>query len=506
MNHNKLKFFIVLLLIFILIMILFYSIFGISLSYKTLEEIKENRQQKDDLISELKINNVDTIYDKNANIYYYQIPESYENNMYVLKLNLESNFKYKLLDYETNVIKVEYNTPIKIIIYNQNYYYLTEIQLTNLSIINLLVDSEITEEDSNSKFTYINQAMLNKKVESNSKIHIRGASSSIFPKKSYRFEMNNKDYSKEKDIILPSFIQKSDFILDAVYREPSKIRNVLSTQLWNDISKDFSNIDIKSEFVELFINNEYKGLYVLTEPINRSNLKLNKSNSIDTSILIKMINWINIDSDESFENIASNEFDPFEIKYPKDENLFPSVWKTVFSNVSKYYDKDINITDEIINSTFELNNYIDIIIFNSFISNVDSCMRYNGYLYLENLKSKVYIQPWDMEYSYGFHGKTAYLKDLTYDKISCEFYHPYAEETNKKLIDRYWNLRKSILTEKYFDNLLDSYKEALTKGAASRDSNKWRNYDIEKEIEDVRSWIHNRIKFFDSYVEGLEYE
>ena len=50
------------------------------------------------------------------------------------------------------------------------------------------------------------------------------------------------------------------------------------------------------------------------------------------------------------------------------------------------------------------------------------------------------------------------------------------------------------------------YLNELNKGAALRDSKLWYEYDIEKEIEEIRTWIYNRIEFFDEYVKGLENE
>ena len=79
----------------------------------------------------------------------------------------------------------------------------------------------------------------------------------IFEDKIIKKVFNAKAYTKEKDVIMSDFYYGSSFILDAVYRDSSKIRNVLATNLWNDISNDFTNVDMNFEYVEFFINNEY---------------------------------------------------------------------------------------------------------------------------------------------------------------------------------------------------------------------------------------------------------
>ena len=47
---------------------------------------------------------------------------------------------------------------------------------------------------------------------------------------------------------------------------------------------------------------------------------------------------------------------------------------------------------------------------------------------------------------------------------------------------------------------LDSYKELLVNsGAAKRDSERWYEYDVEFEIEQIREWARRRIEFLDEY-------
>ena len=502
---KKFKLIVFIILIFFLIITFLYGIFGSQFSFLSIEEIKQNRELKKDLIDSLKINNTDTILDNTTNTFYYSVSENKDNKLLVLKLELKNNLKYKIVNEKFNIIKVNFLESIDIIIYNDKYYYETKIQLTNLPLININTPIDITTNDTESTFYYINQDNVN--VSGYTKIHIRGYSSRSLPKKSYKIEFYNKKYTEEKNVVIPNFYNGNAFILDAVYRDPSKIRNVISTELWNDMSNDFTNVDIYSEFVELFINNEYVGLYVLTEPINRKKLNLNKSSTNDTGIVIKTNGWGTVGTNKDFENIENSTYLDYEIKYPNDEELFEGVWYNFLNKISNYYNPEVKTTDTVINNTFNLNNYLDIIIFNSFITNMDSCLTRNLYYYMYSLDDKtVYLQPWDLEFTYGHYLNESWFPLLEYDKIYCEFEQKDAPETNKLLIDRYWKLRKNILTKEYFSNLLDKYKNKLNKGSALRDSDEWYEYDVEKEIEEIRTWIYNRIEFFDEYVKELENE
>ena len=185
MDNYKIKLGVFIMLILVLLVTLFYGIFGFSLSYLSEEEIKKERILSEDLINFLKINNVDTIYDEVNNTYYYTIPENYENQKYTLKLELDDGYKYKIVDHSTNIITVDYSKQYNIIIYNNKYYYETKIILTNLPLISITTDADITDNDTNAVFKYINPYNLDEIVTNNSKIHIRGATSKRYNKNSY---------------------------------------------------------------------------------------------------------------------------------------------------------------------------------------------------------------------------------------------------------------------------------------------------------------------------------
>jgi len=511
MENYKLKVVIFSLLVIILSVILFYGIFGFSVSYLSVEEIKEDRKLEENLINYFKINNLDTIYDKINNIYYYSIPENYEGEKYTLKLELDNGYKYKILNHTTNIITVDYKKEYNIIIYNEKYYYETKIILTNLPLVNVITDSEITDNDTNAIFEYINPNNLDQIVNYNSKIKIRGATTKRYNKKSYKVEFYDKDFDKEKNVNISNFYYGSTYILDAMFRDNSKVRNVFSTDLWNDISKDFTNVDVHSEYVELFINEEYIGLYSFTEPINRKNLNLNKSSENDTSVIIKSNSSKIPEKEEKFKNVLEDLYLDYEMKYPNDEELFSISWDKILTKLSDYYNEEVEKTEENLNKILDINNYIDILIYNAFIDNKDNDMKKNNYYYLKNLSSKLYIQPWDMEFTFGlsFNEDAPYdfQKDMTkYDKVDFIIKKDDIIKIKKLIINRYWNLRRNVLSETNLVRLLNKYKKDLTKGAAKRDTSKWLEYDVEEEIKDIEIWLKKRIKVFDNYIRSLENE
>lgn len=510
MNNYKFKIVIFVLLLGLLSVVLYYGLFGFSVSYLSENEIKEERKEKENLVNFFEINNIETVYDKDNDIYYYSVPDKFENKKYTLKLELDSEYKYKIVDHISNIITVKYDKDYKVIIYNDKYYYETTIRLTNLPLVNIETDADISDNETNSVFKYINPSNLDEVVTYNSKIKIRGATTRWYDKKSYKVEMYDTDYDKEKNVNISNFYYGSSFILDAMYRDNSKIRNVLATELWNNISDDFTNIDVYSEYVEVFINGKYVGLYAFTEPINRKNLNLNKSTLNDTSVVIKSNDWTTPDKYSSYKNILDDKYLDYELKYPNDEELFNESWEAIITKLSKYYNADVK-DYKLIDEVFNINNYIDMVLFNSFTNNEDNKLTKNNYFYIKNLNDKVHVQPWDMEFCFGlrYSNQNSYNFEKVlddYDDIKFEIKNKDSDKINNLLINKYWNFRRNVLNEKYLDELLDEYLNDLNKGAAKRDSELWIDYDIEEEIEDIRTWLHKRLNYYDNYIRGLENE
>ena len=100
----------------------------------------------------------------------------------------------------------------------------------------------------------------------NGKITIekRGNSSQEQEKPPYRFETvdNNGENNNVKLLGLP---EENDWILYAPWSDKSLLRNVLIYSLSNEMGRYAP----RSKFVELYLNNEYRGVYVLMEKIKR---------------------------------------------------------------------------------------------------------------------------------------------------------------------------------------------------------------------------------------------
>ena len=95
-------------------------------------------------------------------------------------------------------------------------------------------------------------------------IEFRGSSSQIFPKKAYGLEVRDKD-GDDKDVSIFGWPEEADYVLFASYNEKSFLHNVISMEM----ARAMGMYAPRTRFVELMINNQYQGLYVLMEKIKR---------------------------------------------------------------------------------------------------------------------------------------------------------------------------------------------------------------------------------------------
>lgn len=95
-------------------------------------------------------------------------------------------------------------------------------------------------------------------------IETRGESSQMFPKKSYSMETQT-DLGANFNAALLGMPPENDWVLYAPYTDKTLLRDVLAFQL----GQDLGHYAPRFRFVELVINDDYKGVYVLMEKIKR---------------------------------------------------------------------------------------------------------------------------------------------------------------------------------------------------------------------------------------------
>ncbi len=103
-------------------------------------------------------------------------------------------------------------------------------------------------------------------------IEIRGASSQTFAKKNFTIETRLAD-SSSNNVELLGLPKENDWVLHGPYADKSLLRNVLAYNLGTHTNQ----YTPRTQLCELFINNDYRGVYMLTEKIKRDKNRVNIS-------------------------------------------------------------------------------------------------------------------------------------------------------------------------------------------------------------------------------------
>jgi hypothetical protein len=111
-------------------------------------------------------------------------------------------------------------------------------------------------------------------------IEIRGSSSQMFPKKSYGFETRD-EAGEDIDFPLLGLPAEEDWIFYGPYSDKSLIRNALTFTL----ARSLGHYASRFIYVELFLNNQYQGIYMLMEKVKRDKVRVDiaKLNPDETS-------------------------------------------------------------------------------------------------------------------------------------------------------------------------------------------------------------------------------
>lgn len=134
------------------------------------------------------------------------------------------------------------------------------------------------------RLTYTDGAV----VELGAKFKTRGATALAYTMKpSFNMKLRDAD-GEELDSTLCGLRSQSSWILDAMAIDRINMRNRVAFDTWNDFSRlpYDTNFDSRNgtigQFVEVYINDEYKGIYCLTDRINRKLLNLKKTQVNDS--------------------------------------------------------------------------------------------------------------------------------------------------------------------------------------------------------------------------------
>lgn len=509
-KKNIFKNILLILLILILLMLLL-AVFRYNGYVEVFKNIINGKKNEKHIISGISINGISLNYDFATSTYYLPIKldENKEEKLNI-EINSDYNIKSKIQDKEfkkqieiSEVLSYdkEFEIDIETWLYEKSYI----IKFTNLPSISLKFNEEnidfdyiyseflITDpmyEENEAKYQYYDDA----------EVRYRGGSTADFFKKSYRVKLE-----KEVDFGILGMKKSKTWILDALATDLSCLRTKVASDIWNVMNEDLSEekyAQLNAKYIELYINGEYRGLYLLKETVDEELLNLK-----DTGVLLKGVNWEKINFD-NYQNVEEEIFGPFEIKYPENVKEYPNAWKNILSKLEKYYRGYTSY--DVMEKAFYKENFINHKIFLLITQALDNYEYKNIYYSIIDNKeeTKVLITPWDLDLTFGMlWDNEANGFSEQYDRVR-EIVKPFGvvsdNKTSQYYKDRWEYLSKAVLEKEEINKLIDENYQYLMKARAlERENNKYYNTDVEEEKEEIKKWYDKRFNVIDEYIRAL---
>jgi len=212
-------------------------------------------------------------------------------------------------------------------------------------------------------------------------IKIRGESSQFFDKKSYAIEMWD-DNQIDIDTSFLNFPKEEDFILYGPFSDKTLINNVLAM----NIGTNMGHYASRTRMVELLLNDQYQGVYVLMEKIKRDNDRVDiaKLEELEVSgddltggYIFRIDKGVYDGWSSKFNIHQSNEKLYFQFYYPNQDNIQPEQAEYIrnymddteraIAATSGYHPNGKHYTEYI-----NLRSFVDNFIINELSKNVDA--------------------------------------------------------------------------------------------------------------------------------------
>lgn len=320
-------------------------------------------------------------------------------------------------------------------------------------------------------------------------LQIRGRGNSSWtemPKHSFRLKLNKKQS-------LLGMPPDRDWALIANYADKTLMKNYLSYRLAADAGMEYSP---KSEFLELYMNGEYLGVYLLTEIIEVEKQRVNIPETGD-SYLVEFDAKYNEDEQVIFSNVLA-ENKPFRVHSPKDasatslNNLLSHIEK-----FEKFLQNVENVTLEEIEEWIDVDAYAKHFWIQEFSKNPDANFLTSVYFtWMEN--DVIKMGPvWDFDVAFG--GMRIYNEALALSENwqTRDAYWNARLFSNKAFadtVDRYWKKLSPIFEGA--EGIIDSLGEALELPA----QNNFKRWDI---LHEHGKWISNSVRNYGEAVNNL---
>ena len=375
-------------------------------------------------------------------------------------------------------------------------------------------------------------------------IEVRGSSSQSWPKKQYAVETRLEN-GENNNVSLMGLPEENDWILNAPFIDRSFLRNVLAY----DLSRRLGHYASRTRYCEVFLNGEYRGVYILMEKIKRDKSRVDIATLDSTEVdgepltggyIIKVDKVDGAETDGfTSRHLPAGNSDRrtyYQYHYPSFDEMMPIQRSYIRNYMYDFEDMmaGSNYADPVNGypAWIDVNSFIDFFLVSEIGKNVDS-YRLSTFYYKDRDKNggKLHLGPvWDYNLAFGlanyYDGEDTddwMLETLLY-MGGGDWQVPFYWESllqddrfNHQIKLRWQAMRHSVFDLNRINRFIDAVADTL-KEAQARNFSLWPApgepgtgfwpmpgafYDFasyQDELDYLKHWIEERVRWMDDNV------
>lgn len=359
-------------------------------------------------------------------------------------------------------------------------------------------------------------------MESQIRIRIRGNSSRSFDKPSYAIRLVDADGTNAPQSIM-GMDAHHEWVLYGPWLDKTAVRNYMFYNLSGEIMGYAPNV----RYCELIVDGEYQGLYVMTERITggkngaRLGLTVSAKKHEYTGYLLRLDHMRpNEEQLRSFSTYTYTTPLLLQIEYPGEKNRDAALTEQIRQDFSDFekslYSFDYDREFYGYQAQIDVDSFVDYFIINELSSNADAG-NYSTYIY-RGTDDLFHMCVWDFNNACDNY----FEEEISYEGFFLQNRLWYwmlmkDEDFTERIIHRYHELRRGILSEEALDQYIDETLEFLAP-ALERNDERWgdvsqqanllvpgdRNLDSRAAAEgQLKGYLHNRGSWLDEHIELL---
>lgn len=390
-------------------------------------------------------------------------------------------------------------------------------RISNIADSSISAEAEIFDEKN-----VLNSLTSPASVESDASIRVRGNSSRKFDKSSYLLKFTDSS-GNSADLEIMGMEKNSTWILNGPFLDKTLMRNYM----WYNLSGEIMEWAPDVRFCELFINNKYQGVYVVTEQIGVSEGRINIAEYEDGMkssgyIICADRAGVNVEKYADMFTVYTGKTDSrIEIKYPGKSKINDSIAGYISKDFSEFekalYSYNYSSPTLGYRKYIDVDSFVNYFIINEVSQNSDAGL-YSTFFY-KDINGKIKMCVWDFnnccdnlideqQPMTGF-----FLVERPWFEMLCR-----DKYFISHVIERYHELRKTCLSDDTIKQKIDDISDYLGT-AAERNFQVWgytfeTKYDMtardgrpvssyDEAIEQYKKRLIGRMRWLDKNIDSL---